>query len=179
MAEDVGEIDQVIDQFLDFARDESAEATEPEGDLNAIVTQVCERYQRRGRTIAARLATLPPVALKPLAMLRLITNLIDNALRYGVAQVEIVTRAEHAAIILSVLDRGPGIPERETARMLQPFTRLDPSRAGGSGSGLGLAIVERIAQLHGGRIELLRREGGGLEARVSLPLAGNAASSRR
>ena len=71
--------------------------------------------------------------------------------------------------MVRVLDRGPGIPEEEVSRVMQPFTRLEASRAGGNGSGLGLAIVERAARMHGGNVRLLRRDGGGLEVRVELP----------
>ncbi|HYJ18880.1 MAG TPA: ATP-binding protein, partial [Burkholderiales bacterium] len=74
---------------------------------------------------------------------------------------------DHA--IVRVLDRGPGIPEEEVSRVMQPFTRLEASRAGSNGSGLGLAIVERAAKLHGGNVRLLKRDGGGLEVRVELP----------
>ncbi|MBV5276335.1 two-component sensor histidine kinase, partial [bacterium] len=59
---------------------------------------------------------------------------------------------------------------RETARMNRPFTRLENARTNASGTGLGLAIVERIARLHDGQLELLPRDGGGLIARLSLPL---------
>ena len=72
--------------------------------------------------------------------------------------VEIETRAGAGTVVLSVLDRGPGIPAGDAERMLQPFTRLDPSRTGGSGSGLGLAIVDRIARMHGGTVALLPRD---------------------
>ena len=82
---------------------------------------------------------------------------------------EIETAYDLDRVTLSVLDRGPGIPETETERMLQPFTRLNQARST-SGSGLGLAIVDRIARLNGGKIELLPRAGGGLEARASFPV---------
>jgi two-component system osmolarity sensor histidine kinase EnvZ len=67
-----------------------------------------------------------------------------------------------------VRDRGPGIPASEVERMKRPFTRLDDARSGASGSGLGLAIVERVARAHGGSLELLPRDGGGLIARLTL-----------
>ena len=70
---------------------------------------------------------------------------------------------------MEVLDRGPGIPPEQAERMLQPFTRLDSARST-SGTGLGLAIVDRIARMHGGRVRLLLREGGGLRARVEIPV---------
>ena len=80
------------------------------------------------------------------------------------------SRTEGGQVVLSVLDRGPGIPVGEAERLLQPFTRLDIAR-GTPGAGLGLAIVDRSARLHGGRVELLPRAGGGTEARVALPIA--------
>jgi two-component system osmolarity sensor histidine kinase EnvZ len=77
--------------------------------------------------------------------------------------------AETGQAVIEVLDRGPGIPPDQAERMLQPFTRLERARTG-PGTGLGLAIVERIARMHGGTIRLLPRDGGGLRARVELPL---------
>ena len=109
---------------------------------------------------------------------RLISNLVDNALAYGGKDVCVATRSEGGRLILEVLDRGPGIPREEAERLKQPFTRLEPARSGKGGSGLGLAIVDRIARHHGGSLELLAREGGGLIARVSLPLQASAALAR-
>jgi two-component system osmolarity sensor histidine kinase EnvZ len=74
---------------------------------------------------------------------------------------------------VEVADRGPGIEPQEAARLKQPFTRANESRTradGAAGAGLGLAIVERIARAHGGRLELAPREGGGLVARICLPV---------
>ena len=169
MVQDIEDMDAIIDQFLDFARDQSGESVEPAGDLNAIVRSVVTRYERRRQPVSARLSELPPLPLRPAAIQRLIVNLIENALRYSGTAVEVETRLENGAIV-AVADRGPGIPPAEAQRMLQPFTRMEASRTGATGSGLGLAIVQRIAALHGGRIELLPRPGGGLEARVTLPL---------
>jgi len=170
MVQDIEDMDAIIDQFLDFARDEAGEAVEHGADLNAIVNAVVERNVRRGRPVSARLGALPPLALRPMAIQRLVVNLVENALRYSDADVEIETRHAKNRVLISVLDRGPGIPPAEVRRMLQPFTRLESSRSGAKGSGLGLAIVQRIAAMHGGSIELLPRAGGGLEARVALPV---------
>ena len=168
MVQDIEDIDAIINQFLDFARDGENEATQ-QGDLNQLIMEICQRFARHGHTIKSELAPLPALSFRPMAMHRLVTNLIDNALHYGKKDVEIHTWQENGKIIISVLDRGPGIPESDAERLLRPFTRLDPSRTGKSGSGLGLAIVDRVAKLHGGEIRLLPREGGGLEARVELP----------
>lgn len=170
MVRDIEDINAIIDQFLDFSRDESGETIEPV-DLNELTMYVVSRFEERGSAIRTDLGDLPAVRLRPMAMQRLITNLLENALRHGESQVEVRTRARDHELVLSFLDRGPGIPESEVSRMLQPFTRLDSSRNAGGGSGLGLAIVSRIARLHGGKIELLPREGDGLDARLTLPLA--------
>jgi two-component system osmolarity sensor histidine kinase EnvZ len=169
LIQDVADIDAAIGQFLDFARLAEGEVAVPEGDLNAIVREVCDRYIRSGKAVATRLDSLPPLALRPTAIQRLISNLVDNALRHGGPQVEVTTRPENGRAVIEVLDRGPGIPQEESENMLQPFTRLDRARST-SGSGLGLAIVDRIARLHGGSVRLLAREGGGLRARVELPI---------
>jgi two-component system osmolarity sensor histidine kinase EnvZ len=167
LVQDIEDIDAAIGQFLDFARLGEGEAVVPEGDLNAIVREARERYAVEGADIAARLSPLPPLPLRPHAIRRLVTNLLENALRHGGGQVEIATALEDGKAVIEVRDRGPGIPPAEAERMLQPFTRLDAARSG-AGTGLGLAIVERIARLHGGGIRLLPREGGGLRARVEL-----------
>jgi two-component system osmolarity sensor histidine kinase EnvZ len=169
MVQDVEDIDAVINQFLDFARIAAEPSNLSEFDLNELVHAVTERYQRQGKHVAARPGTVPLLKLQPLAMQRLLTNLVDNALRHGGDTVEIETASDRAGVRLSVLDRGPGIPAADAERMLQPFTRLNEARST-PGSGLGLAIVDRIAKMHGGSIRLLAREGGGLEARVEFPL---------
>jgi two-component system osmolarity sensor histidine kinase EnvZ len=170
LVRDVEDIEAAINQFLDFARGGEGEPLLAEGDLNAIVRELCERYARSGQSIAMRLEPLPALALRPLAIQRMLSNLLDNALRYGGSEVEVATRAEGDCAVLEVLDRGPGIPPGEAERMLRPFTRLDHARTG-PGTGLGLAIVERAARLHGGSVRLLAREGGGLRVRIELPLA--------
>jgi two-component system osmolarity sensor histidine kinase EnvZ len=175
LVQDIEDIDAAIDQFLDFARVTEGEAIVADGDLNAIARELRDRYARAGKDVAAELAPLPPLALRPVAVQRLIANLVDNALRHGKGEVEIVTASEGGSAVLEVLDRGPGIPPADAERMLQPFTRLDPARSG-TGTGLGLAIVDRVARMHRGRVQLLPRGGGGLRARVELPLADAAAS---
>lgn len=171
MVQDIEDMDAAIGQFLDFARDERAEPTIPGADLNAIVQRAAARRTPPGR-VPPRfdLGVLPGLALRPIAMERLAGNLIDNAVRHGGGEVTVRTRVEGERVVLSILDRGPGIPPGDVARLQQPFTRLDVAR-GTPGAGLGLAIVDRIARLHGSRIELVPRAGGGTEARLALPIS--------
>jgi two-component system osmolarity sensor histidine kinase EnvZ len=171
MVQDVEDIDAVISQFLDFARVTGEKSALAETNLNELVNAVLERYRRQGRRVSARTGVLPLIYVQALAIQRLLTNLIDNALRHGSEEVEIETAAGHGHVRLSVLDRGPGIPAADAERMLQPFTRMNDARST-TGSGLGLAIVDRIAKMHGGSVRLIARDGGGLEVRVELPAAG-------
>ncbi|HEV8517711.1 MAG TPA: ATP-binding protein [Burkholderiales bacterium] len=177
MVQDIEDIDAAINQFLDFARVTGEQSAASEVDLEELVHSVVERYQQQGKPVRARFTGVPQLQMKVLAIRRLLTNLIDNALRHGGTEVEVQTAVSDGWVRLSILDRGPGIPSADTARMLQPFTRLNEARST-SGSGLGLAIVDRIAKLHGGRVSLLAREGGGLEARIEFPVARGRAQSQ-
>ena len=165
---DIDEMDKIIGQFLDFAKGESETRTET--DLGALIEEICERYAKLGRALVHCKTSPIRMQLAQMAVRRAISNLIDNALRYSGAGVEIQTRQEEGCAVVEVLDRGPGIPATEAERMKRPFTRLEEARSGGGGSGLGLAIVDRVARMHGGTLDLLPRPGGGLVARIMLPL---------
>jgi two-component system osmolarity sensor histidine kinase EnvZ len=176
LIQDVEDMDAIIGQFLAFVREGEGEAR-TETDLNEIVRAVGERFARGGHRIETELTGLPRMHLRPTAIHRMIANLVDNALKHGhreraSAEVRIQTWLRDGHACVSVLDRGPGIPEDEIARLKKPFTRLDTARSRAPGSGLGLAVVERIARAHGGRLLLQSRAGGGLEARVELPVQG-------
>jgi two-component system osmolarity sensor histidine kinase EnvZ len=122
-------------------------------------------------TIEAELAAPAPLPLRPKAIRRAVGNLIDNALRYAGSEqpVELALAVGRDEVTIEVRDRGPGIPADQAERLKLPFTRLDEARTDAIGAGLGLAIVDRIVRGHGGRLDLLPREGGGLVARISLP----------
>lgn len=106
------------------------------------------------------------VSAAPVALRRVLGNLLENALRYGAGKpVELRVESHRDACRIGVLDRGPGIAEDQLGAVLQPFYRLEPSRSGSTGgSGLGLAIVDQLVRLHGWELSLRNRPGGGLEA---------------
>ena len=183
MVADIEQMDQVIGQFLDFARGAHDEAA-PLGEVDgaALCRQLIEHYAGLGRHIVtpgAEMAIRFPG--RALALKRALANLIENAFKYAGPEPEVMLtlQADGVHAVFEIADRGPGIPPAEVDRLKRPFTRRDDARgsADGSvdsaqgGSGLGLAIVERIARQHGGDLQLLPREGGGLLARLRVRLA--------
>jgi len=173
MVADIEEMDRIIGQFLDFARDDAATALQP-ADLNEIVAACVDRYTQAGRPVTFAPGNIPQLPLKRTAMSRLVANLIDNALAYGAPPVQLLTVLSGDRVLLDVADRGAGIPPDQVERLKQPFTRASMARAredGAAGAGLGLAIVDRIARLHGGSFDLSPRDGGGTVARISLPIS--------
>jgi two-component system, OmpR family, osmolarity sensor histidine kinase EnvZ len=170
MVQDISDMNGIIHQFLDFVRGVEGEPTQMV-DLNGLLKSLFDRYTRAGRKLVLNLAPTHLVPLRPLAMQRLLSNLIDNAYAYGSKDgVTITTSIKAETIELSVLDTGPGIPPAQIARLLRPFERLDTARGNKSGSGLGLAIADRIAKLHKGRLEINNRPTGGLEVKLILPI---------
>ena len=170
MIHDIEDMDSILMQFLDYARDGSEEAPQF-ADFNQIVFDVCHRYQVNGSRIHTRLAEFPGFSFRKLAMRRMISNLVDNAVRHGGRDIEVHTCSEPHGVRLQVLDRGPGLRHLHPHEVLKPFVRDDRSRGRHTGSGLGLTIAERVARLHGGALSLANREGGGLQVTVSLPVA--------
>lgn len=172
MIRDIEDMDAILDQFLAFIRDGRDEPVE-EGDLTDLVREVVAPFNQTREQVRMALQPVPAMPLRRVSMKRLLGNLIDNALNHGGGSVEVASyvAGESAApyVVLSVLDRGQGIDPAEVDSIFNPFIRGDKAR-GGKGTGLGLAIVKRIAAQHGGSVELRNRDGGGLEARVCLPL---------
>lgn len=166
MSADVDEIDAVIGQFLDYARGDQEEKKVDRVD--PLLEEIAARYVQLGKRVAFAGGDPPPLPLARLALRRAVTNLVDNALRYAGEPIEIATRSENGEALIEVSDRGPGVPAADAERLKQPFTRLDKARSGPGGAGLGLAIVDRVAQSHGGSLQLLSRPGGGLVARMRL-----------
>ena len=166
LEKDISDINLVIDQFLDFARDESDEPLQ-RINLTQLALGAVARAARMQVSATSDLAELPPLMLRPVAMQRALDNLVNNAARHGGGEILIQTRRSDGANVLSVFDRGPGILAEEVEHLKKAFTRLDSARSGGSGAGLGLAIVERIARMHGAKFDLLPRGGGGTEARLT------------
>lgn len=169
MIEDIADMDNIIHQFLDFVRGVEGEPTQMV-DVNTLLQSLQERQARAGRQLKVTFAPTYFIPIRPLAMQRLLDNLVGNAYVYGRGEVEVHSEIQAGHIVISVLDNGPGIPNSHVEKLLRPFERLDTARTNAGGSGLGLAIADRIAKLHKGKLELINRPEGGLEARLSLPI---------
>jgi len=166
--DDTQEMDAIIDQFISYIRFGNEEVGEV-GNLTELIEQVAASYLKQYPDLSMQLTELPEVYFKPFAIKRLLNNLIENAFRYGAPPVTVKTEVQEKSIIIKVIDHGKGIQSMDKQRLFQPFARGERARTG-KGSGLGLAIVYRIAEMHGGKIELDNREQGGLEVSFRLPI---------
>jgi signal transduction histidine kinase len=140
-------------------------------DLAALLISVCDDFSDRGAPATYSGPDHAFLVCQPIGMKRALVNLIGNAVKYGVeAQVEL--QAGAGEMVVTVADRGPGVPPDQVELAFQPFRRLEGSRSRETGgAGLGLTIARDIVQAHGGDIRLVNRVGGGLEAVVRLDAA--------
>jgi signal transduction histidine kinase len=170
-ARDIDEMESMIAQTLDFMRD--ATSAEPAQPVNvmSLLESLQSDYQDAGQAFEIKGRAQRPLAGRPQALRRCLSNLLDNAIRYGQRpSVEVEDRAE--ALVIRVLDEGPGMSEMELERAFEPFFRGEGSRSRETGgTGLGLGIARNIARAHGGDVTLRNRAGGGLEATLTLPRA--------
>ncbi|MEN5117576.1 ATP-binding protein [Luteimonas sp. TWI662] len=171
MVADIARMQTMIAQVLAYAQGEVAPLQRAPVDMTALAGELAMAAHALGQSVQV-LAHVPAIVHgDALALRRALSNLIDNAVRYtGAAEIELHTRDDR--LYVDVVDRGPGIPAEARARLVQPFQRLEHSRSRDTGgAGLGLAVARSTAQRHGGALELLERDGGGLRARLVLPIA--------
>ncbi len=171
MRRDLKQMDQLIGRTLELARGlEDSGREREERDLAALVAETLGDFTHREKTI--RWGPLPPCIqhISPVALRRVLTNLLENALRYGGDQpIAVKLQCRENGAQIDILDRGPGIPEDRLEAVFQPFYRLEGSRSQTTGgSGLGLAIVRQLCDRHGWGIKLKPREGGGTDACLTI-----------
>lgn len=166
---DVENMNLLIARCLEIGRD-FAERESVETDLCELLDEIAREHAASAE-IRGRRGPDCRLRIKPLALRRILSNLVENAVRYSDGQrIDIEYDVHPESVEIRVLDRGPGIPEGEREAVFQPFRRLDPSRSSRTGgSGLGLAIVRQIAQTSGWSVALDARPGGGTVARINLP----------
>lgn len=168
---DIEDMNAIIDQFIEYLRHHKREELAFE-DLNAIVSEVVHSEQKHQRNIRfIENPNLDSVPLSMVAIKRVVTNMIENAIRYSQDDIEVETALspDKKYAIVMVNDQGPGIPESELETVFEPFKQGDAAR-GSEGSGLGLAIIKRIIDMHDGKVKLVNRPEGGLSAQIYLLL---------
>lgn len=164
---DLGEIERLVQDGISYARSAHGNVEKTSRiDITAFVESMVYDYQDTGKAVAVVDSVAGTVQTKPHALRRILSNFIDNALKFaGSAEIKLEKRGD--AIVITVLDHGPGIPEDQLDAAMQPFYRLEQSRNRETGgTGLGLAIAQQLATAIGGSIRLYNREGGGLAAEV-------------
>jgi two-component system, OmpR family, sensor histidine kinase KdpD len=173
-------LNRLVGNLLDLSRIEEG-ALKPEKEWYPLAPLICEVLDRlqpllQGRTVRTEFpATMPPIELDYLMMDQVLTNLIENAVRYtpATSPIEISVQCNEDEVSIRVADRGPGIPSADLERIFDKFYRVldkEHTECSATGSGLGLAVCRGIVEAHGGHIWAAAREGGGAVFTMALPV---------
>jgi len=178
---DIGQMDAIIGQFLDYAKPTEASSF-INVDLSALLEETAHEAERLPDVrISTDIAEHAHVMGNGTDLKRVINNLIENARRYGrtpgseLTEIDIrcAVKGMHASkrVIVDIGDHGSGVPEDKLGELLKPFTRLDTARSQANGAGLGLAIVDRVLLRHGAELHVSNRDGGGLQFQIVMRAA--------
>lgn len=172
MLESLTELQSMVSETLNFIRDETPQEKSCRCDLSKLLSDLAHRYGQKGESVTWQGEDGITITCRPLAIKRVLSNLIENALSYaGEASVRLT--AESNMVRIDVLDSGPGIPEKQLEQVFEPFVRLNDNRAArrhfGGGLGLGLSIARACVHAHGGELSLKNRSPAGLCATILLP----------
>ena len=168
LSDDIAEMAAMLDATLEYLR--GGAQTEPwqRLDIQALVDTMADDAMDSGQDVTVQ-GHARPIMAQPGTLRRCLSNLIDNALRYGYrATIRLIDGPRQ--LVIEIHDAGPGIPENKMAAVFEPFVRLETSRNRNTGGvGLGLAIAREVAARHGGELTLKNAPEGGLIARLTLP----------
>lgn len=171
MVATIDDMQKMLDDILSLARVGREREAPQRVDLAALADAALDDFEDMGVPVERSDMPRAVVQVHPRAVRRALTNLVENAVKYG-ERAHVSLRIEADRAILSVADEGPGIPAERIEEMLQPFTRIEGSRSRDTGgTGLGLAIVRAIASAESGHLQLRNRPEGGLLAELSFPIA--------
>lgn len=170
LVDDLASMQIMIREGLDLATSIDAGGLMQRVDVDSLLSSVCADAVDAGHDVTLVGQTRVSIPAIPGALQRCLTNLIDNAVKYG-GYARVTAGCEAGNVVIRVADGGPGIPEAQMERVFDPFYRLETSRSRDTGgSGLGLTIARNIAHKHGGTLTLRNRPGGGLECLLMLPI---------
>lgn len=170
MLRDLEQMQAMVESILIYLRDSRSSRDATLIDLATGVQMLCDQYADLGHRVVYEGPDHAAIRAHPHDLYRAIGNLIDNAVRYGGGATARLSFTQEA-VIVDIVDEGPGIPEARKAGMLEPFTRGDAARQmdSGAGFGLGLSIARAVVAAHGGTLALLDNVPTGLIARITLP----------
>ena len=169
---DLDNMTRLVREGIAYARSsESLEETPLKLELNAWVNSIACDYQDIGKNVQFQASDARlPIVTRPQALRRVMTNLLDNALKFGERAVIAIDDSSDREVVIHITDDGPGIPEAELEAVLQPFYRVETSRNRDTGgTGLGLAIAAQLTAQLEGKLNLTNRAGGGLDVSITLP----------
>ena len=175
MVADIAQLDDIIDKFLDYARPDHTDMSPVL--LAGVISRCIAPFKSQPRMkIEVSLPEDLQVLADAVELGRVISNLLENARRYGqstrdgITRVSIRAQVQDGSVLLSLSDQGPGVSEQALQHLTEPFFRGDEARTSATGSGLGLAIVERAVQRMGGSFSVLNQRDGGLMALMKFKL---------
>lgn len=170
LVDDLAVMQGMVREGLDLARSMDSSEKIQALDIDSLLDSVCADAADARQDVELTGSTRAFVMAQPGALRRCLTNLIDNACKYG-QQARVSVALEQQRVAIRVCDRGPGIPEAELEAVFEPFYRLETSRSRDTGgTGLGLTIALNIAENHHGHLRLRNLAGGGLEVLLELPV---------
>jgi signal transduction histidine kinase len=170
MLADLDDMEKMVSSALAFARDEAASEPHAMVDLRTLLQRVCDDMVDAGHAVTLDIGDdTVPFGCRPAALRRALTNIFDNAVRYG-HQARVSLDYDQDMVLVRVDDDGPGIPKELQEDVFKPFRRIEVSRSRETGgTGLGLTIARTIIRAHGGDVMLSNRSEGGLRVDVRLP----------
>lgn len=170
MLADLEDMERMVSSTLSFARDEAAGEPRAPVDLRTLLQRVCDDMEDAGHTVSLDVGdNAVAYGCQPVALRRALTNLVDNAIKYG-RQTRVSLDGTTDTVLIRIDDDGPGIPEELREEIFKPFQRLETSRSRETGgTGLGLTVARTIIRAHGGDVTLVNRSEGGLRVEVRLP----------
>jgi signal transduction histidine kinase len=180
MFRDLEQMNRMVRAAVAYLRDGESTAERPLIDLASLLQTICDDFSDMGGDVALEGPDHLLIHANSDDIQRAVTNLVDNALKYGGSAAIRLSTLSETEIAVDVIDTGPGIAENQKEAMLRPFARGDAARNldnPSGGFGLGLAIVRAAAEAHGGRLQLLDHFPSGLVARLILPTRTTASSS--
>jgi two-component system osmolarity sensor histidine kinase EnvZ len=181
MQSDIAQMDEIIGQFLDYAKPTEAASFVPVPISELLADSAREAARMPGVQVTTNIEPDLHVLGNATDLRRVINNILENARRYGktagsqITEIDIACHARQSAhgkrVLIELHDHGAGVPDDQVEQLLKPFTRMDTARGQANGAGLGLAIVERVVSRHNAELHLRNRQGGGLVVQISIPLA--------